>query len=213
MAGTMSQADLVADLKASLLDAAGVFTADGDADFVRFLTEALADMRAKRPVTRLGEVTLVAGQAVYALSGAGGAYPDFLALKVDLWRDPGRLPRPWEPTYPGPLPRLSAVWDGTAHALELNPAPSAGHVALLGSRCAFWYFAGHVIGADAADTTVAPADRGLLLLRAQAAAMLAMAVRNSGKPVQLRDGLSGAPRNSTPSALHTTLMDLFWRAA
>ena len=208
MAGSMSQADLVAELKASLLDAAAVFTADDDADFVRFLREALPDVQAKRPRTKLGEVTLVAQQPTYALD----ALTDFVALKVDMWRDPGKLPKPWELTYPGRLPRLEAVWDGEVWQLELEPAPSAAHLASLGSRCAFWYFAAHEIGVLAADTTVAPADRGLLLLRAQAQAMLAMAVRNSGKPVQLRDGLSGTPRNSTPAALHQTLMDLFWRA-
>lgn len=208
MAAGMNEADLVADLKASLFDTAGVFTGEDDADFKRFLAQALPDLQVKRPITRLGEVQLVAGEALYPLAGLA----DFSALKIDLWRDPAKLPKPWEPSYPGALPRLSAVWSGTEAALMFEPAPTAAHLALLGTVCRFWYFAVHVVGADALDTTVAATDRGLLLLRAQAEAMLALAIRNAAKPVQLRDGLSGTPRNSTPSALHRTLLDLFWEA-
>lgn len=207
MSGTMSMPDLVEDLKASLFDAARVFTGEDDADFKRFLAEALPDMQVKRPSTRLASVELVAGVDQYAV-----AAPDFHALKLDLWRDPGKLPPPWEPTYPGALPRVADAWDGAAPVLVFQPAPTAAHLAALGSTFRFYYFARLAVGEDAQDTTVAAADRGLLLLRAQAAAMLALAVRAAGKPVQLRDGLSGTPRNSTPTALHQVLMQLFWEA-
>jgi len=204
MPGTMSEADLVADLKASLFDSADIFTSDADADFKRLLQQALPDMQLKRPLTKLGAVTLVAGQAGYPIGEA-----DFAALKQDLWRDTGRMGKPWSPGWPGPLPRLEAVRAGGGWELLFDPAPSALQISVLGDSCKFYYFAQHTIGAAAQDTTVNAQDRGLLLLRAQAEAMLALAMRNAGKPVQMRDGLSGTPRNSTPAALHEVLMRLF----
>ncbi|WP_290906211.1 hypothetical protein [Aquabacterium sp.] len=207
MPGTMSEADLVVDLKASLFDAANVFTDPTGADFKRFLAQALPDMQTKRPVTRLGTLTLVADQARYAVAEA-----DFAALKTDIWRNTARLPKPWEPTWPGGLPRICEARDGGAWYIQFDPAPTALHLAALGETFRFYYFAAHAIGALAADTTVNPQDRGLLLLRAQAEAMLALGLRNAGKPVQLRDGLSGTPRNSTPAALHELLLRLFKEA-
>ncbi|WP_428570719.1 hypothetical protein [Ramlibacter sp.] len=202
----MSEADLVADLKASLFDAANAFTEANDAAFKRFLQQALPDMQVKKPLTRLGQLALVAGTPRYAPAA------DFAALKIDLWRDPARLPKPWEPTYPGPLPFTAAAWDGDAWWIQFEPAPTAAQIGVLGSTFSYWYFATHVISATAADTTVNPQDRGLLLVRAQAEAMLAMANRNAGKPVSMRDGLSGTPRNSTPAALFQLLMDVFREA-
>jgi hypothetical protein len=204
MAGTMSEADLVEDLKASIFDAANAFSEENDAAFKRFLRQALPDMQCKRPITRLGSATLVAGQPRVEL-----AESDFAALKIDLWRDPAKLPKPWDPAYPGPLPRVTATWDTDAWYLVFEPAPTQAHLCVLGAEFKFYYFAQHAIGAEAAGTTINPQDRGLLLLRAQAEAMLALAMRNAGKPVQLRDGLSGTPRNSTPSALHEVLMRMF----
>lgn len=208
MPGTMSEADLVADLKASLFDSANVFTEANDAAFKRFLAQALPDMQYKRPITRLGTVQLVADTPRVEIADA-----DFAAFKTDLWRDPARLPKPWDPNYPGPLPRVCATWDTDAWFFVFEPAPTARQISVLGADFRYYYFARHAIGAAAADTTVNPQDRGLLLLRAQAEAMLALATRNASKPVQLRDGLSGTPRNSTPAALHETLMRLFreWR--
>ena len=208
MAGSMSQADLLADLKRSLHDTAAVFNAPDDGDFKRFLTLALADMAWKRPTTQVGQVTLSSGEARYSLA----ALPDFCNYKTHMWDKGCNYPQPWEPGYPGALPRICAERAGAVAYLVFDPAPSAAHIALRGSVCKFYYFANHVIGEDAADTTVAPQDRGLLLLRAQAEAMRELTMRNAGKPVQLRDGLSGAPRNSTPAALMSTLLAQFLEA-
>jgi hypothetical protein len=207
MAGTMSEADLVADLKASLFDAKNVFTSAADGDFKRFLQQALADMQFKRPVTRLGTLTLEADEGRYAIAEA-----DFASFKTDLWREPSKVPKPWDPAYPGALPRVCAVREVDAWFIQFEPAPTALHLSALGSTFKFYYFAAHAVGEAEADTTVNPQDRGLLLLRAQAEAMLALGMRNAGKPVQLRDGLSGTPRNSTPAALHEQLMKLFKEA-
>ncbi len=208
MAGTMSQADLVADLKRSLHDSATVFDAAADADFVRFLNQALPDMGWKRPITRLGQVTLDSAVADYSLA----AYPDFLNYKTHMWEAQGACPQPWEPGYPGAVPRVRAYMNGSGQWLGFEPGPSAAHIAVRGSTFKFYYFAQHAIGVAAVDTTVALQDRGLLILRAQAEAMLELTLRNAGKPVQLRDGLSGTPRNSTPRALYQALLAAFMEA-
>lgn len=205
MAGTMALAEMVADLKVSLHDAARVFDSPDDADFVRFLAQALPDMQYKRPRTLLGSVAVMAGTARCSLAD----YPDFAAFKTHMWGDL-RPVKPWEPGYPGPVPRVSAVHDGQWW-LVFDPAPTALQVAAFGA-CSFWYFGLHVLGVLAADTTVMAADRGLLMLRAQVEAMRELAIRNAGKPVQLRDGLSGTARNSTPAALHELLLNLFKEA-
>jgi hypothetical protein len=208
MAGTMALVDLVEDFKSSLHDSASVFTADEDADLIRLLTLALVDMAWKRPVTRLAQVTLTAGECRYLLA----TYPDLSSYKTHLWDKTGFYPQPWEPGYPGAVPRVSLQRDGAAAYLVFDPAPSAAHLAVRGNVFKFWYFAKHVLGVDAADTTVAAQDRGLLLLRAQAEAMLELAMRNMAKPVQLRDGLSGTPRNSTPRAMYEALLAQFTEA-
>jgi hypothetical protein len=207
MAGTMSLEDLVADLKRSLHDSAAVFDAALDADFERFLRQALPDMGWKRARTLVGQITLTSGQANYSLA----ALPDFYSYKTHLWEPSTRM-QPWEPGYPGAVPRVSGFKDGSGSWLAFEPAPSAAHLVLRGSVFTFYYFGQHSLGVAAEDTTIAAADRGLLLLRAQAEAMLELSLRNVAKPVQLRDGLSGTPRNSTPRALFDALLTAFAEA-
>ncbi len=205
MAGSMSLVDLVADFKRSLHDSGALFDAANDADFARFLTLALPDMQAKRPVTKLGSVTLVADVPRVAL---GVLNVGFSAFKTYLWGD-ARVFRPWEPAWPGTLPRVGATFADGQWWLVFTPAPTAKQISAHGSQFDFWYYAEHAIGTLPADTTINRQDRGLLMLRAQAEAMRELAIRNAAKPVQLRDGLSGAPRNSTPAALHQELMRQF----
>lgn len=206
MAGTMSRADLVADLKASLQDAASVFTATGDADFSRHLTAAALDFGRKRPLVKSAQLTLTAETASYA------APDDLLDFDCELWSSRGRLPKPWEASWPGELPRQSVVGAAGARLIVFNPAPSAAHIAALGSAFDYLYRAAHAIGDTAAGTTIAAGDRGLLLLRAQAEAMREMAFRNISKPTQMRDGYTSQPRNGTPAALYVALLDEFERA-
>lgn len=207
MAGTMTRADLVADLKASLQDAAKVFTVAADADFSRHLDAAALDMGRVRPRTMLGTITLVADQYNYT------APADLLSYKSDLWGIPGRRINPWETTYPGRLPDVRAAVSGTTRELHFLPAPTTAQITALGAAFKFYYFAAHLIGAAAVDTTLHAGDRGLLLLRAQAEAMKELAMRNITKPVSLRDGLSQGPRNGTPGYLFEQLMKLFEVAA
>jgi len=205
MAGSMSQADVMADLQRSLHDAASVFNAADSADWLRLLAVALTAMQAKRPRTLLGTLSLVADEPLYTVAAT-----DFAAYKTHIWG--GRPPKPWADCHPGALPRVSATQDGAAWRLVFDPAPTWAHINAYGSTFRYWYFGRHSLGADAADSTLAEADRPLLLLRAQAEALRELTMRNINKPVQVRDGLSGTPRNSTPAALYRELL-AEWEAA
>lgn len=209
MPGTMSEADLLADLKAALNDAAAVFTADNDADFKRHLANAALDFGRVRRRTLVGTLTLVADQHNYA------APDDMLGPKFPIWGvEDRRLSKPYDRDYPGRLPRMQLVEDATAgRELHLDPAPTSAQIGRFGATYRYYYYAGHRIGASAAATTIHALDRDLLLLRAAAEAMRELALRNSKKPVQLRDGLNSAPRNSTPSALAEWLLKEFERRA
>lgn len=202
MAGTMSQADLVADLKAILMDAAGKFTAASDADFKRHLDLAALDMGRVRPRTRVGEVTLVADQPNYT------APADLLQPKIPLWGTTEKARRNlWDSNWPGRLPRLTLADNDGTRELWLNPSPSAAQITDLGSAYKFYYFAGHQVGALAADTTVQAGDRHLLLIRAAAAALQELAHNGITKPVQLGNaGVGGMPKNGTPGALADQLL-------
>lgn len=201
MAGTLSKADLIADLKVSLQDMVKVFVAANDADFGRHLDVAALDMGRKRPRTLLGTLTLVADQFNYP------APADFLFYKSALW-GVGRA-QLWEKSYTGRLPDVRTAMNGAVRELHLLPAPTSSQITVLGSAFKYYYFAAHSIGALAADTTIQAGDRGLLLLRAQAEAMKEMSMRNMGKPVSMRDGISNGPRNGTPQYLLEQLMKMF----
>lgn len=201
----MSQADLVASLKESIHDAANVFTAPSDADFVRLLDVAALALSQYRRRTMLGEITLSETASSYTLPA------DFVAYKSTLWGLP--MSKPWEPDFPGRLPDFRVVEIGGLLKATFVPGITARLISLLGSSYKFYYYASHVISGTASATTIRSADRGLLILRAQAEAMKEIAMRNLGKPVQMRDGLTGAPRNSTPSALYAALMQEFEQAA
>lgn len=201
----MDLAAVIADLKASLHDSANVFNAPADADFLRLLRRSLPDMQAKRPVTRLGSLQLVAGEARYPLGDVG-----FAALKMHQWGDPARTPKPWEPCFPGVVPRVSAAWDGAAWWMVFESAPTALQIHVWGSVFSYWYFAEHVL--DTTTVSIAEADVGLLLLRAQVEAMRELMLRNMTKVVQMRDGYSGTPRNATPAAMYELLHRQFMEA-
>lgn len=201
----MSQADLVADHKAGLMDSADTFTAALDADFIRHLNNAALALSMRRPRTLLGTLALVADQTGYA------APADFHSFKASLWGS--ATTKPWDKNWAGRLPNVAAVEVSGEMEIHLDPAPTTAQISLLGSAYKFYYFAKHSISTTAASTTVRTGDRGLLLLRAQAEAMKEMALRNIKKPVQMRDGLASAPRNGTPAALFQALMDQFEREA
>lgn len=208
MPGTMSEADLAADLKASLNDASTVFTAAADGDFKRQLKTAALDLGRKRPRTLVGSFALVADQAGYEPLPAL-----FLAYKSHLWGvAPKAAPQPWEKHYTGRLPTARVAEEGGVRKLHLDRPPTAAQINVLGEDFRYYYSAGHEIGVEAANTTVLAGDRALLILRAQAEAMRELAHRGVAKPVQLRDGYSSGPKNGTPSHLYEKLMAEFERA-
>ncbi len=200
MAGTMTRADLRADLKASLHDSASVL-ADPE-DFDRCLDVAAEEMGAvggsSGSRTLAATLTLVAGQSEYA------APEGFLRFKMALWGTSTPV-KPWDRAYPGRLPDVAAC----DAVLVLTPAPTAEQIALLGSAYRFFYFAAHTVSDTAGETTLPASNRSLLLLRAQAECCRELALRNITKPVALRDGISSGPRNGTPAALYRQLLDEF----
>lgn len=200
MPGTMSKADLITDLIASLMDSAEIFTADSDADFIRHLNNAALDMGRFRMRTLVGSITLVADQPNYP------APADLLRPKSAIWGTNSAYSRkPWLRQHAGPIPTVHLV----GPELHLDPAPTAQQIAKLGADFKYFYFAGHTIATESAETTIHVGDRGLLLLRAQVEALQEIAIRNSGKPVSMQDGVSGAPKNGTPAALSEQLMERF----
>lgn len=208
MAGTMSQADLVADLKASLQSAADKFTAPDGADFKRFLGHAAADFnRAQRRVLE-GSLTLVADQAGYP------APADYVCIHLPQWGKAERQRyKPWDPLYPVRLPQPHTVEGLSGLEIHLSPAPTAAQINQLGATWPFLYVARHKVDANAANTTIAPNNRGVLLLRAQAEAMKELAIAGVVQPIQFHKGMGSAPTQGTPSALHKRLMEEFVRAA
>ena len=202
---SMEQSVLVSDLKASLNDAASVFAAADDADFKRFLDVAAFDLSRFRRRTLKASIQLISGQSEY------DAPNNMMMPKMSDW-GVSQLSqyKPWQASYPGKLPRLSAAGDPDARTIILSPAPTQAQINNIGSVFSFYYYASHTIGDGvASQTTVKPEDKGLLLLRAQAEAMKELSMRNIKKPAQLRDGLNSAPKNGTPAALFEQLMASF----
>ena len=203
MAGSMSLADLRADLQASLHDAAAVF-ADPE-DFDRLLAAAGEDMggsaseSGSATLTLADSLDLVAGQSEYP------APADFQRFKMGLWGT-ATVTKPWDKNYPGRLPDVFHCGD----VLVLSPAPTAAQIAILGSEYRYFYFASYVTTGPVDVTDIPPANRSLLLLRAQAEACREMALRNLAKPVTMRDGISGQTRNGTPASLYQSLLKEFY---
>lgn len=202
MPGTMSRADLAADLKAALHDAANYFKAPDNADFARLLDAAALDLSRYRLRVVSSLIMLVADQPTYP------APDDLLSFRSAQWSWPGEIGQPpWRRRGLERMPEVSAA-DGL---LQLSPAPSAGLIAARGAALHFTYHAAHRIGTDAPDTTVRPTDRALLLLRAQVEAMRELAVHLAGKSTQAVPATGGQPRNGTPAALADLLFQEFLR--
>ena len=199
MPGTMSRADLIADLKASLMDSAAQFRAPDDADFHRHLDAAALAFGPHRSIRSVGSITLEAGRDTYA-------------APADLWRFVSAIwgttrSQPWERAWPGRLPTVSV----SGADLVLLPAPTAHQISVLGAEYRFFYSARPTVGTAAEETTVNAADRDLLIQRAQVQAMRELAMRDSVRPQTLRDGFSGQPKTGTPGWIAQSLLDDFER--
>lgn len=200
----MGMQALVETLRASLSDAASVLACAGDQPYERFLAHAAQDFHRVRPRRQVGVLDLQAGQSDYPVPA------DLVAPLAGLWGvDEAQTRRPWDEHWPGQLPRLTLLRLAEDRVLWLSPAPTAAQITVLGSDYRYIYRAAHRIAPSGEQTTIHPGDRGLLLLRAQAEALKDLAMRNMAKPVQLRDGLAGMPRNGHPAALYEQLMKRF----
>ena len=209
MPGTRSKDDLVEELKAMLSDSKDKFKMASDGDFVRHLGVAAMDIGRFRVRIIKAELTLVADQNEYA------APTDLLKPTRSLWGTKERKERkPWDSNFPNNLPTLDIVEVSGTKNIWLDPAPTATQIADLGATYQYFYAAGHVIDAAAANTTVATGDRNLLLVRATSQAMQELANWGIAKPVQLghAQGMS-MPKNGTPAALAEQLLRQFERMA
>jgi len=206
MTGTMSLADLAQDLRASIHDAADVFV--NSDDMARLLRVAAQAFNRHRPRTLVGSLMVEAGRSSYP------APDDIYLYKSGLW---GVTPQPkfWDRNWPGPAPDVRLVdvaqdvapeGAGNGKQLLFSFAPTQRHIAAFGSECRYYYLACHQLSDSANGTTISAGDRALLVLRAQVEAMRELSMRNSKKPVQLRDGLHSGPKNMTPSALYEKLL-------
>lgn len=204
----MGRASLIVDLKAAMGDAVDKFTGADDADFQRLLDVAAANLARYRRRTLLGTITLEAERPDYP------APADLLQIKLPLWGRRERSRRKmWDLDWPGALPRLQLVDTADGREVHLVPAPTAMQISSLGSTYQYYYYATHRISDDAAQTTVQPVDRDLLLLRAAAEAMRELAVRGVVNPIQLHRGLGSMPASGTPQALYGQLLAAFEQEA
>ena len=107
---------------------------------------------------------------------------------------------------------MTLVNEGGTSKRHVATVPCAADLAKHGETLRYDYSARYTISDTAADTTVRPEDRWLLLLRAQAECMKELAMKNIDRPVQIGDNAPGQAKNSTPAALRERLMQEFMAA-
>jgi len=204
MPGTLSQADLVSDLKGMLGTSHTRFTSENGSDFKRHLNTAALSLGRYQARQLKGNLTLQADVSDY------DAPADFLRFIRSPWGEAERKARNcWDSNFPKVLPRVTTYEEAGAFKLQLMPAPSAAQIVDLGETYPFFYAAGHTVGTTAAETSVRPEHRDVLLIRALAAALQDLAADGVSKPVQLGPGSGAMPKNGTAGALAEKAMELF----
>lgn len=194
---SMALADLIADHSAQLGPAATDFVTD---DLERHLHAGAGLLKEKRARIETGELTLVAGERWYA-----APENSYDVLSLDWGREFLGV-MPYQHDFLGVIPCIRQ----SGRRIHLLPAPTTKQIALLGAVAAFQYLAEHHLDADAEHTTVAVADRDLLLHAALIATMRELSSRNVADPIQLHRGIGAIPSNSTPAAWYAALLDE-WR--
>lgn len=194
----MDQSALVAELKASLQDAATMFTADADADFVRHLQRAADDMHRVMPNKKILTLTLTPDHGNYA------APTDLVDVRYTTWGDKlRRHPEPWRITQAyqhWAPPQMEVQTNDGVDEIALTPAPSSRDITMLGAVMAIHYTARWQLA------NLPERAKPLLMLRAQAEAMLELSHRGIAKPVQLRDGQTQGPANGSPASMYESMM-------
>lgn len=198
----MKRATLKKHLATLLGDSADKFQ---PLDLDLLLDLAAIDLTRVKPRVVSATVTLTADESFYA------APSDMVKPIILDWGAADLLSKkPWNADWPGRLPRLTSLNIDGVKKLMLAPAPTQAQINLLGTEAAYRYAARYTIGDTDAETNITEDDEPLLLTRALAEAMLALAARGIAKPVTLggRAAVS-VPRNGTPAALAQQLMDHF----
>lgn len=201
----MNRSNLLATHRAALGPVATRFAAANDADLLRHLDQARRMLAEKHPRILPGAWTVQAGM------GSSSAPAGFLGLHRLTW-GLGCTAQPWEPGYPGPVPRLRSLMDpsGGGYMLWLEPAPTALQIAVWGASVTYEYRALHVLADD--DTHTLPdAEAPVLLLAALIVAMRELATRGTVDPVQMHRGVGSTASAQTPAEVLRLLQDE-WRA-
>lgn len=199
---------LKTELAASLRDAVNKLDQDST-HLDRYLRAAAADFGRVRPRVLETSITLQSDVATYAMPAEARRFHSA------TWTDAWLAVEPWERPARIRVPRaVVREASGGGRELVLTPPPKLAFICTVEAAQTVRYYADHVIGATDADTTIMDEDRDLVLTRAQAEAMKELAIRGSGKPVNIRNAsLGAAVSNMTPSALYRALMDIFERQA
>jgi hypothetical protein len=200
----MKRDDVLGDLDSLLMDSADKFE---PADYALFIDAALADLSRLRPLTTQGELTLVADQTLY------DAPADLIKPLYSNWGlDKLRRSKPWNPDWIGCLPGIDMVVQSNIRKLLLAPAPTAEQIGIIGAAYAYTYSATYVLADTDAAGNIPDELKQPLLVRALAAAMLALANRGITKPVVVgKAGVGSMPSNGSPAYLAEAYLKLFER--
>lgn len=201
----MRLSNLRTDLRLALMNSSEAFD---DSTLDRILTTAAEAMAQKRPLIGQDTLTVAAGTELYT------APAGVLQVLGDSWSDRDIEDCPWN--YPFTLPSITHQHDPDdvgAFVWRITPIPTAEHLYVLGPMLTVRFNQPHSVSDTLGETTLRPADRELLLLRAVAECAKYLAVRQTSKAMDVRPGMgANVPRNSTPLAVFDTLMK-HWSAA
>ncbi|MCB1788330.1 MAG: hypothetical protein KDJ33_18890 [Gammaproteobacteria bacterium] len=197
----MTLTQLRDDLRMLLGDCASKFAPE---QLELLLNDAAEDLARHKPTLRRGTLTLVADTPTYT------APADLLEPRTPHWGIAERdRYQPWEDQYPKRLPTLHRVDVAGTKSLALSPPPTAAQIGALGAEYPYTYAITHTLSETESETTVPPEQRWLLLLRAIAEAMLALAARGVSVPVTLGAGGNNLPKNGAPASLADQFMKAF----
>ena len=125
---------------------------------------------------------------------------DFVEFVKLIWaHEYQHSSEPWSSDFISHWPEYYSV-DNKIH---LSIKPSSAQILAAGTQATLFYNAKRTV------ESLSEFQAHLVVLRAMAEAMRLESVRKSNKPVQLRDGHSPGPKNSTPSALYQAFLQEF----
>jgi hypothetical protein len=202
MKNGMGKADLVRDLCAIFRGALEKNSIQIDLESC--LSCAARDLALARRRTLVGEILADPGRATYP------APDDLLLLKFSLWgvvHSRGRNCDALDAS--STIPRLSLIPDNSGRqTLLLDPPPTTAQIMLFGTAYRFFYLANHRLANDPEETTVHPAHRTLLLMRAAAEVLQELVRGGATAPVAI-SGSGIPPSRGTPAEIAVKLLEEF----